>query len=168
MSKNLQDLQNMPKNPAPAEAVSAPAVPAGSVATVGDGTVNPPVRSGQPSLQSESVTNQMKPDDERQADVPVEEEEGTVAFLHPKRVEVTDDLRAARDDSKTRLAVEISEARSREKKAEEALNPDESGIKVRLLKPHTHSGISYPGGRTIFVDEVAAKFIEQEKIGERA
>ena len=95
---------------------------------------------------------------------------GTVLpAVHLKSVDVTDELRAAREDSRERLAPEIHAAKQAQKRQEELLTPGEADtVSITLKQSHTHSGVAYKAGDTMKVDEQAAAFIEQHGIGERS
>jgi len=55
----------------------------------------------------------------------------------------------------------------RESARREAVEAGDGAVKVKLHRSHTHSGRTYKTGTEIFVDELSAKFLEENKIAER-
>lgn len=84
------------------------------------------------------------------------------------KIEASDEQKAARDDAKTRLAPEIAAAKELAKRRELMLTPsDDATVSITLKKDHTHAGVAYKADDTIKVDEMSAKFIEEQGVGER-
>lgn len=80
---------------------------------------------------------------------------------------VSDEMAAARIEAQRALVLELKGTLAARRASARNVPDPVHAVTVRLVKRHTHNGQEYEQGAEIKVDEVIAKWLETNKVGDR-